>query len=107
MTIAKDEIFGPLLCIFKAQNIEETIKIIKSSKYGNGAMIYTSSGKIAREMQYNLNCGNVGINIGLAAPIAFFPFSGMKDSFFGDLHGQYPDAINFFTEKKVVISRWW
>ena len=80
--------------------------IIHANPHGNAASIYTSSGKWAREFQYGVQCGNIGINIGIVAPMAFFPFSGYKDSFFGDLHGQGRDAIDFFTENKIVISRW-
>jgi malonate-semialdehyde dehydrogenase (acetylating)/methylmalonate-semialdehyde dehydrogenase len=106
MTIAKEEIFGPIMCIMRANNLNEAIEKVNSSNYGNAASIFTSSGKNGRQFQYNVECGNIGINIGTAAPMAFFPFSGMKDSFFGDLHGQGRDAIEFFTENKVVIQRW-
>ncbi|MFC2159813.1 CoA-acylating methylmalonate-semialdehyde dehydrogenase [Actinomycetota bacterium] len=106
MTIANEEIFGPVVSIMKAKDLEEAIKIIQSNKYGNASSIFTSSGINARKFRYEVNSGNIGINIGIAAPMAFFPFSGMKDSFFGDLHGQGTDAIDFFTNKKVVIERW-
>lgn len=107
MTIAKEEIFGPVMTILQAKNLEETIKMINKSPYGNGAIIYTENGKSAREFTYRVDCGNIGIHVGLPAPMAFFPFSGMKNSFFGDLHGQGQDAIDFFTHKKVVMERWW
>lgn len=106
MEIAKDEIFGPIMSVLRAKDIDEAIKMINDCPYGNAAMIFTSSGKLSRKFQYEVECGNIGINIGIAAPMAFFPFSGMKDSFFGDLHGQGKDAIEFFTEQKVVIVRW-
>jgi malonate-semialdehyde dehydrogenase (acetylating)/methylmalonate-semialdehyde dehydrogenase len=106
MTIAKEEIFGPVMSVINAKNLGEAIELVNGSAYGNAASIYTSSGKDARKFQYEVSCGNIGVNIGTAAPMAFFPFSGMKDSFFGDLHGQGRDAIDFFTEKKVVIVRW-
>ncbi|RLC76611.1 MAG: methylmalonate-semialdehyde dehydrogenase (CoA acylating) [Chloroflexi bacterium] len=106
MTIAREEIFGPVACIMRVDSLDEAIEIIHSVPYGNAASIFTSSGKWAREFRYRVQCGNIGINIGIAAPMAFFPFSGMKESFFGDLHGQGRDAINFFTERKVVIERW-
>jgi malonate-semialdehyde dehydrogenase (acetylating)/methylmalonate-semialdehyde dehydrogenase len=80
--------------------------MIHSNPYGNAASIFTSSGKWAREFQYRVKCGNIGVNIGIVAPMAFFPFSGMKNSFFGVLHGQGQEAIRFFTESKVVIQRW-
>jgi len=82
------------------------LAIIHANPYGNATSLFTTNGKTAREFQYRVQCGNVGINIGIVAPMAFFPFSGWKESFFGDLHGQGRDAIRFFTEKKVVITRW-
>jgi len=106
MTIGREEIFGPVACIMKAKDLDEAIDWINKSNYGNAASIFTSNGKAAREIQYRVECGNIGINIGVVAPMAFFPFSGMKDSFYGVLHGQGRDAIRFFTENKVVIQRW-
>jgi len=107
MTIAREEIFGPVANILRARDLNEAIKMIHKNPYGNAASIFTSNGKFAREFQYRVECGNIGINIGVAAPMAFFPFSGMRDSFFGILHGQGKEAIRFFTESKVVIKRWW
>lgn len=106
MTIAQDEIFGPVLSIIRVETFDEAVDVIHSSPYGNASSLFTSSGKWAREFKYRVKAGNIGINIGIAAPIASFPFSGMKDSFFGDLHGQGKDAIEFFTERKVAITRW-
>jgi len=106
MTIGKEEIFGPVASIIRARSLDEAIETIHSNPFGNAASIFTSSGKFAREFQYRVLCGNIGINIGIVAPMAFFPFSGMKDSFFGTLHGQGQEAIRFFTESKVVIQRW-
>lgn len=106
MTIAKEEIFGPVMSVIKVKDLSEAIEITNKSNYGNAASIFTSSGKSGRRFQYDVECGNIGVNVGTAAPMAFFPFSGMKDSFFGDLHGQGKDAVNFFTESKVVIQRW-
>ena len=106
MTIGREEIFGPVASVMRVEDLDEAIKMINSSNFGNAHSIFTSSGKSAREFQYRVTAGNVGINIGIAAPMAFFPFSGMKDSFFGVLHGQGRDAIRFFTESKVVIQRW-
>ena len=106
MTIAQEEIFGPVLPIIPAADFDEALSIIECLPFGNAASLFTSSGKWAREFKYQVHCGNIGINIGIAAPIATFPFAGMKDSFFGDLHGQGRDAIQFFTDRKVVITRW-
>jgi malonate-semialdehyde dehydrogenase (acetylating)/methylmalonate-semialdehyde dehydrogenase len=106
MTIAREEIFGPVASVLRAGDLDEAIEMVNGSNYGNGNAIFTSSGKTAREFQYRVESGNVGINIGIVAPMAFFPFGGMKDSFFGILHGQGRDAVRFFTESKVVIQRW-
>jgi len=106
MVIAREEIFGPVLSIIPVADFDEAIEVIEGLPYGNAASLFTSSGKWAREFKYRAPCGNIGINIGIAAPIATFPFAGMKNSFFGDLHGQGRDAIQFFTDRKVVISRW-
>lgn len=105
--IASDEIFGPLMAILRVPSIEEAVALINASPYGNGAMIYTQSGKAARDFVYQVDCGDIGVNVGLAAPMAFFPFGGRKESFFGILHGQGQDAVDFFTDKKVIIQRWW
>jgi malonate-semialdehyde dehydrogenase (acetylating)/methylmalonate-semialdehyde dehydrogenase len=106
MTIAQEEIFGPVPCIMRVGDLTEALDIIDRNPYGNAASIFTRSGAAAREFKYRVRCGNIGINLGVAAAMAFFPFGGTKDSFFGDLHGQGQDAVDFFTEKKVVISRW-
>jgi malonate-semialdehyde dehydrogenase (acetylating)/methylmalonate-semialdehyde dehydrogenase len=106
MKIAREEIFGPVMSVLRAKSLDEAITMCNASPYGNGNAIFTSSGKSAREFQYRITSGNVGINIGIVAPMAFFPFSGMKDSFFGILHTQGQEAMRFFTESKVVIQRW-
>ncbi|MGQ0797917.1 MAG: CoA-acylating methylmalonate-semialdehyde dehydrogenase [Methanobacteriota archaeon] len=106
MAVARDEIFGPVVTLLEADDLESAIDLINRSPFGNAASIYTSSGKAARDFLYRVRAGNIGINIGVAAPMAYFPFSGMKNSFFGDLHPQGRDAIRFFTESKVVITRW-
>ena len=106
MRICREEVFGPVMSIMRAKDLDEAIEICNSSRYGNGNAIFTSSGKSAREFQYRATSGNVGINVGIVAPMAFFPFSGMKDSFFGILHTQGQEAARFFTESKVVIQRW-
>lgn len=104
--IAKTEIFGPVLSLMHVNTVDEAIELVNSGQYGNQASLFTSSGSAARKFRYEADAGNIGINIGVAAPMAFFPFSGWKDSFFGDMHGQSMDAVEFFTQKKVVIERW-
>lgn len=106
MDIAHIEIFGPVLSLMKANDFNEAVDIINSSPFGNAASVFTDSGKHAREFKYRVLAGNIGVNIGVAAPSASFPFGGQKESFYGDLHGQGPDAIEFFTDRKVVIERW-
>ena len=104
--IAGIEIFGPVLSLMHAQTIDEAIELVNAASYGNMACLFTSSGAAARKFRYEARAGNIGINIGVAAPMAFFPFSGWKESFFGDMHAQGRDAIEFYTEKKVVVERW-
>ncbi len=104
--IWKTEIFGPVLGLMHVNTIDEAIALANSGAYGNQASLFTASGSAARKFRYEVDAGNIGINIGVAAPMAFFPFSGWKESFFGDLHGQGMDAVEFFTQKKVVVERW-
>ncbi len=104
--VARTEIFGPVLSLHHASDIDEAISIVNSGAYGNQACLFTSSGGNARKFRYEAEVGNIGINVGVAAPMAFFPFSGARDSFFGDLHGQGRDAFEFFTQEKVVVERW-
>ncbi|HLJ34760.1 MAG TPA: aldehyde dehydrogenase family protein, partial [Ktedonobacteraceae bacterium] len=104
--IAGTEIFGPVLSLMHVRTVDEAIEVVNNSSYGNMASLFTSSGAAARKFRYEARAGNIGINIGVAAPMAFFPFSGWKDSFFGDMHAQGRDAIEFYTEKKVVVERW-
>jgi malonate-semialdehyde dehydrogenase (acetylating)/methylmalonate-semialdehyde dehydrogenase len=104
--IFKTEIFGPVLIIINADSLEDTIELINQSHYGNSACIFTRNGASARKFRHDTMAGNIGINIGIAAPMAFFPFSGWKESFFGDLHGQSLHAVEFYTQTKVVIERW-
>ncbi|MEL6221788.1 MAG: CoA-acylating methylmalonate-semialdehyde dehydrogenase [Cyanobacteria bacterium J06627_8] len=104
--LAKTEIFGPVLSLMHFDTIEEAIAAVNRGNYGNMACLFTSSGAAARKFRYEAEAGNIGINIGVAAPMAFFPFSGWKESFFGDLHGQGRHAVEFFTQTKVVIERW-
>jgi malonate-semialdehyde dehydrogenase (acetylating) / methylmalonate-semialdehyde dehydrogenase len=100
------EIFGPVLTLSKAEDLDGAIEMLSRSAYGNAASIFTSSGSAARKFRYQVPAGNVGVNIGVAAPMAYFPFSGWKDSFLGVLHGQGRDAVEFYTDKKVVVERW-
>lgn len=100
------EIFGPVMSLIHLNTIEEAIEFINSGSYGNMACVFTGSGLNARKFRNEAEAGNIGINIGVAAPVAQFPFSGWKDSFYGDLHGQGMHAIEFFTQTKVVIERW-
>ncbi|MEM7343099.1 MAG: CoA-acylating methylmalonate-semialdehyde dehydrogenase [Chloroflexota bacterium] len=104
--LAKTEIFGPVLSLVHAQTIEEAIDLVNQGNYGNMACLFTSSGAAARKFRHDAEAGNIGINIGVAAPMAYFPFSGWKDSFFGTLHGQGKHAVEFFTQTKVVVERW-
>ncbi len=104
--IAGTEIFGPVLSLHHVDDIDAAIALVNSGRYGNQASLFTSSGASARKFRYEAEVGNVGINVGVAAPMAFFPFSGARESFFGDLHGQGRDAFEFFTQSKVVVERW-
>jgi malonate-semialdehyde dehydrogenase (acetylating)/methylmalonate-semialdehyde dehydrogenase len=100
------EVFGPVLAVKPARDLDDAIEILSRSAYGNAASIFTSSGVAARKFRYEAPTGNVGVNIGVAAPMAYFPFSGWKDSFLGVMHGQGRDGVEFYTNKKVVIERW-
>lgn len=104
--LIKTEIFGPVMTLIELNTIEDALSFINNGNYGNMACLFTNSGTNARKFRSLANAGNVGINIGVAAPMAQFPFSGWKESFFGDLHGQGRHAIEFFTQTKVVIERW-
>ena len=105
-SLANTEIFGPVLSLVHAYSIDEAMEFLRRSPYGNQASLFTSSGAAARKFRYEAPAGNIGINIGVAAPMAYFPFSGWKESFFGILHGQGRDAVEFFTESKIVVERW-
>jgi malonate-semialdehyde dehydrogenase (acetylating) / methylmalonate-semialdehyde dehydrogenase len=104
--LSQTEIFGPVLSLVHADDVDQALEILSRSAYGNAASIFTSSGAAARKFRYDAPAGNIGINIGVAAPMAYFPFSGWKDSFLGVLHGQGRDAVEFYTDQKVVIERW-
>jgi malonate-semialdehyde dehydrogenase (acetylating) / methylmalonate-semialdehyde dehydrogenase len=106
MDIVREEIFGPVLTIVGVETLDDAIEVVNRSRFGNGASIFTESGAAVRRYRHDVEAGMVGVNIGVAAPVAFFPFSGWKDSFLGDLHAHGPDAVEFFTRKKTVTSRW-
>ncbi|HEX5193567.1 MAG TPA: CoA-acylating methylmalonate-semialdehyde dehydrogenase [Solirubrobacteraceae bacterium] len=106
MEIAQEEVFGPVLCIIHAGSLDEAIEIVNGSRFGNGTSIFTESGASVRHYRHQVQAGMVGVNIGVAAPVAFFPFSGWKDSFLGDLHAHGGDAVEFYTRKKTITSRW-
>ena len=107
MQLWKDELFGPILSVVRADDIDEAIEVMNASRYGNAASIFTTSGANAREFKRRAEAGMIGVNIGVAAPMAFFPFTGWKNSFFGDLHATGTDGIRFYTRHKVITSRWW
>ena len=104
--IARTEVFGPVLSLMHAAAIDQAIELVNARSYGNMACIFTSDGANARRFRYEVNAGNVGINVGVAAPMAYFPFSGWGDSFFGDLHAQAQHGVEFYTQTKVVVERW-
>jgi malonate-semialdehyde dehydrogenase (acetylating)/methylmalonate-semialdehyde dehydrogenase len=106
MTVAREEIFGPVLNVMRMENLDAAIELANRSPYGNGASIFTCSGKAAREFKHRIRCGMVGINVGVPASMAWFPFNGWNESFFGDLHMQGKEGIQFFTQLKVTMSRW-
>jgi malonate-semialdehyde dehydrogenase (acetylating)/methylmalonate-semialdehyde dehydrogenase len=106
MAIAREEVFGPVLAVIRAGSLDEAIAIVNASEYGNGTSIFTESGSAARRYRHAVEVGMIGVNVGVAAPVAFFPFSGWKSSFFGDLHAHGGDAVEFYTRKKTITSRW-
>jgi malonate-semialdehyde dehydrogenase (acetylating) / methylmalonate-semialdehyde dehydrogenase len=106
MAIAQEEVFGPVLCVIRVASLEEALRIANRSRFGNAAAIFTREGGAARTFVHQVEAGMLGVNIGVPAPAAYFPFVGWKGSFFGDLHATGRDAIEFYTRKKVVTSRW-
>ena len=105
MDVAREEIFGPVLSVIRTGSLDEAIAVVNASRFGNGTSIFTESGAAVRRYRHEVQAGMIGVNIGVAAPVAFFPFSGWKDSFLGDLHAHGPDAVEFYTRKKTVTSR--
>ena len=106
MSIGNEEIFGPVLCIKRVKDFEEGLKIMNENKFANGSVIFTQSGYYSREFAKRTDGGMVGINVGIPVPIGIFPFTGHKQSFFGDLHALGKDGVRFFTETKAVTTRW-
>lgn len=106
MTVVKEEIFGPVLSVVRAATIEEAIDFGKQCPYGNGAVIFTNSGGVAREFQHRFNAGLIGINVGVPASMAWFPFTGWNTSFYGDQHMQGKEGVHFYTQQKMIMSRW-
>jgi malonate-semialdehyde dehydrogenase (acetylating)/methylmalonate-semialdehyde dehydrogenase len=107
MPLWRDEMFGPVLSVVRAADLDEALDVLNASTYGNAASIFTASGASAREFKRRAEAGMLGVNIGVAAPMAFFPFAGWKNSFFGDLHATGTDGVRFYTRPKVVTTRWW
>jgi malonate-semialdehyde dehydrogenase (acetylating) / methylmalonate-semialdehyde dehydrogenase len=107
MEIAQQEVFGPVLSVIHVETLDDAIKLVNGSRYGNGTSIFTESGYAARHYRHQVDVGMIGVNVGVAAPVAFFPFSGWKDSFFGDLHAHGGDAVEFYTRKTTVTTRWY
>jgi malonate-semialdehyde dehydrogenase (acetylating) / methylmalonate-semialdehyde dehydrogenase len=106
MTIARDEIFGPVLAVERMENLGRAIAALNASEYGNAAAIFTRDGGTARRFCREVRCGMLGVNVSVPAPVAYFPFSGCRGSFYGDLHARGGDGVEFFTDRKVVTSRW-
>ena len=106
MKLGAQEIFGPVAGLSRVKNVDEAVDLIQQVEYGNATSIFTSSGKAAREFRYKAGISMIGVNVGVAAPMAFFPFGGARGSFYGDLKAQGSDAISFYTDRRVVIDRW-
>ena len=106
MRVAREEIFGPVLSVIRAKTLDDALAVGRKSEYGNGASIFTRDGYAARQFKHHFNAGMIGINIGVPAPMAWFPFTGWNKSFFGDLHIQGTEAIQFYTQQKMTMTRW-
>lgn len=106
MAIAQEEIFGPVLSVLRAADLDEAVTIVNQSRFGNSAVIYTDNAKAVRQFREDTEAGMLGVNVGVPAPMAFFPFSGWKDSFYGDLHANGKDGVEFYTKKKMITSRY-
>src|SRR5262249_10651227 len=106
MSLVREEIFGPVLSVIRTHDLDAAISQINASGYGNAAVLFTTSGRAARAFRHRVQCGMVGVNVGVPAPTAIFPFSGWNNSFFGDLHVQGREGVAFYTRQKVTLSRW-
>lgn len=106
MRMAREEIFGPVLSVVRVDDLDEALAIGRQCEYGNGASIFTNSGYAAREFSRRFNAGMIGVNVGVPAPMAWFPFTGWNKSFFGDLHIQGVEGVQFYTQQKLTLSRW-
>jgi malonate-semialdehyde dehydrogenase (acetylating)/methylmalonate-semialdehyde dehydrogenase len=106
MAIWKDEIFAPVLSIVRVETLDDAIELTNRSEFANGACLFTKNGSSVRQFRENIDAGMLGINLGVPAPMAFFPFSGWKKSFYGDLHANGSDGVEFYTRKKMVTARW-
>jgi malonate-semialdehyde dehydrogenase (acetylating)/methylmalonate-semialdehyde dehydrogenase len=106
MRVAKEEIFGPVLSVVRVGDLDEALAVGRDCPYGNGASIFTRSGRAAREFKHRFNAGMIGINVGVPAPMAWFPFTGWNQSFFGDLHIQGVEGVQFYTQQKMTMTRW-
>src|SRR4028118_178593 len=106
MRVAREEIFGPVLSVVRVDSLKEAVEFTNGSPFGNACSIYTEDGAAVRYWRENVEAGMLGVNVGVAAPMAFFPFNGVKNSFYGDLHATGKDGVRFFTENKVQITRW-
>jgi malonate-semialdehyde dehydrogenase (acetylating)/methylmalonate-semialdehyde dehydrogenase len=106
MRVAQEEIFGPVLSVIRTSSLDEAIEVGKKSPYGNGASIFTRDGYAAREFKHRFNAGMIGVNVGVPAPMAWFPFTGWNQSFFGDLHIQGTESVHFYTRQKMTLTRW-
>jgi malonate-semialdehyde dehydrogenase (acetylating)/methylmalonate-semialdehyde dehydrogenase len=106
MKVYQDEIFGPVLCVVRVSTYEDAVRVVNENRYGNGVAIFTRDGGVARQFQFEVNCGMVGINVPIPVPVAHYSFGGWKESLFGDTHMYGPDGIRFYTRGKVVTARW-
>ena len=106
MTVAREEIFGPVLPFVRVATLDEALALGERCQYANGAVIFTNSGPAARKFKHEFNAGMIGVNVGVPAPMAWFPFTGWKSSFFGDLHIQGREGVQFYTQQRMTMTRW-